>query len=82
MFVLKEGYRNIRDVEGRTLPNQKPPTTKKSPMKSKKFINRVVSGLLTGTDEEEMEMELPVKLVLVVVVVIQLRLVLQMVRIR
>ena len=57
MFVLKEEA-NIRDVEGRTLPNQKPPTTK-SPKKSKKLINRVVSGLLTGTDEEEMEMESP-----------------------
>ena len=52
------GGRNIRDVEGRTLPNQKPPTTK-PPKKSKKIINRAISGLLTGTDEEEMEMESP-----------------------
>tara|TARA_B100000212_G_scaffold342437_1_gene329595 strand:- start:2914 stop:4488 length:1575 start_codon:yes stop_codon:yes gene_type:complete len=52
------GGRNIRDVEGRTLPNQKPPTTK-PPKKSKQIVNRVISGLLTGTDEEEMEMESP-----------------------
>ena len=52
------GGRNIRDVEGRTLPNQKPPTTK-PPKKSKQIVNRVISGLLTGTNEEEMEMESP-----------------------